>query len=201
MSNSELLLKKFEKKFIDPEHPKKLIRGTTFDGEGNAFATDGFQALKISGFPVDGNVWIRGLNGKPIDEKPSLLNTLKMLFKRESLELVGTVDPKEILEGARLILSVQKEDLKSQEKKVRELNKVRLLGENGRMVIEYKGIEVIGSVTVGSSKDFSISVNNKRLIDCLSVFEKETDSVKVLVSQTLLRFESVGVAVVLLPIK
>lgn len=201
MPNSELLLKKFEKKFIDPNHPKKLIRGTMFDGEGNAFATDGIQALKVSGFPVDGNVWIRGLNGKPIDEKPSLLNTLKMLFKRESLELIATIDPKKLLDGARLIHGVQKEDLKSQEKKVRELNKVKLLGENGRMVIEYKGIEVVGSVTVGSSKDFSVSVNNKRLIDCFSVFEKETDSVKVLVSQTLLRFESVGVAVVLLPIK
>lgn len=200
----ESILSKHEKKFIDLKLPKKAMHGTLYDGDGVAFVSDAIQALKVSGLTPVGFPWIRGLNGKAIEEDTSHLNMLERLFSRE-LEHVASINIKELSDAAKLLHSVQKEDLKGRKKEHRDLMAIKLVAKEGVLSIRYdtpKACEFVsGSVEVGSSsRDCEITVNCKRLIDCLNVFVKDFESVDILIVDSLVRFEAVNVSTILLTI-
>lgn len=200
MSQSELLLDKHAKRFIDPKHARKAARGILFDGEGSAYATDGIQGLKFEGFPEVGFSWVRTLGGKVIEEAhDNILNVMQNSFSKE-LTPAGRFPVKVFRSAADQLLAVYKVDEKSLPVALRGHYRTELLGKDGKLILQFEGLEVSGSIEIGeySGEDFTLHLNCKRLMDCLSVFDNS--HVELLYGRHLLRFESDGIATLLLPI-
>lgn len=193
----ESILTKHAKKFIDPKHSKAELRGTLFDGEGSAYAVDAIQCLKVSGLVPIGFPWIQGLNGKPVEADPSHLPVLDKIFSRE-LDAITNVKVKELLGAVKLLHSIQKEDLKSKDSKHKYQMKVTFISEEGAFILRYEGFDVTGSIEIGScDKDFRMSVNCKRLLDCISVFEKDFETIDISADKTMMRFDTENVSTLL----
>lgn len=200
MSQSELLLDKHAKKFIDLQHERKAARGLLFDGEGSAYATDGIQAIKFEGFPEVGFSWLQNLNGVVIEEAhDNLLHTMQTSFTKD-LASDGLVNVKQFKDAADQLLAVYKVDEKSLPGASRGSYRTALEAKEGKLVLSFKGVDVSGSAEIGeyTGEDFTLYVNCKRLLDCLSVFD--SSRVEMLHGRHLLRFESDGIATLLLPI-
>ena len=179
-------------KFINPKHSMKAIHGYTMDGEGFAWATDGIQLLRSAGFPDEGEVLIKDLKGRTINEVPPKFSRLM-----PELPVATALNVKTTLQAAKLLAAVAK-SVKHET--------VELIGSEGliHLKLDAEDAEVKGSVCIGWLElgvKFEKSMNMERLVTCLNVFDGFAGTVALRVGSSQVIFSAGGIDTLLLLVR
>lgn len=193
MQSSESILTKHAKKFIYLEHERDEVRGITYDGKGNAWVSDGFMVLKVSGFEVDGEPVVKDLKGKKLNVTPNEgFVSGRFLPDYEVKGIIYPVDALKQLKPIQVAVNAVKgvgNDF------------VSLSVSNRNFKISFKNAELSGETRLKSNcNEFNMKVSINRLVDCLSVFGK-CDSVTVRQGGFMLQFHSDGLATGLMGVR